>query len=139
MKEMCDLEKQLNKKLDNVDEYREECSSRIKDYRFSDKRIRLLISTSIIIETAMLNAYKISGIYDTRAIFKLYNKGKLNGVYTDISLQIRAVRNSLVHINVGINFISTLVYYYNNGSNPCWRQAPLKKATHVVAFLIKIF
>ena len=37
--------------------------------------------------------------------------------------------------NVDINFISTLVYYYNNGSNPCWRQAPLNKTTCIGCFI----
>ena len=100
---MCDFEKQLNSKLNNIDKYRTECSSRISDYKFSDKRIKLLISTSITIETAMLNAYEINRIYDTRDIFKLYSKGILNREYQDMTSQIKVVRNSLVHINVGLD------------------------------------
>lgn len=102
MKKMCDMENNLNRKLNNIDKYRMECSSRISDYKFSDKRIKLLISTSIIIETAMLNAYEISRIYDTRAISKLYSDGNLNDEYEDITSKIKLVRNSLVHINVGL-------------------------------------
>lgn len=103
MKKMCDMEKQLNSKLNNIDEYRKECSSRISDYKFSDKRIKLLISTSIIIETAMLNAYEISRICDTRAITNLYGKGILNPDYQNMTTNIKLVRNYLVHINVGID------------------------------------
>lgn len=97
------MEKQLNSKLNNIDEYRKECISRISDYKFSDKRIKLLISTSIIIETAMLNAYKINKCYTTKAICMLYDDGKLNNEYQDITSKIRVVRNGLVHINVRID------------------------------------
>lgn len=79
------MSEQIDKKINNIDEYRKECSSRISDYKFSDKRIKLLISTSIIIETAMLNAYEISRISDTRAITRLYVKGILNQDYRNIT------------------------------------------------------
>lgn len=97
------MSEQIDKKLNNIDEYRNECSSRLKDYRFSNNRIKLLIATSIIIETAMLNAYEISGISDTRAITRLYVRGILNHDYRNITKRIKSVRNSLVHINIGID------------------------------------
>ena len=115
MKRICDLENQLNKKLKNIDEYRNECSSRIKDYRFSDNRIKLLVSTSIIIETAMLNAYEISRIYDTRAITSLYTKGILNHDYLNTTTTIKSVRNCLVHINIGIGDSIELLKMYLDG------------------------
>lgn len=97
------MSEQIDKKINNIDEYRKECSSRISDYKFSDKRIKLLISTSVIIETAMLNAYEISRISDTRAITRLYIKGILNQDYRNITTKIKSVRNSLVHINIGVD------------------------------------
>ena len=94
------LAAQIRNKIKNSSSYFDGCKSLILQHRISDNRTRLLIATTIIIETGMLNAYNQVGGDNTGAICDMYTDGKLNKEFQDVASAIRALRNDLVHLNV---------------------------------------
>lgn len=99
---MSNMRDSLECKVSNIELFYDECKSRLRDFVISDKRIRLFVSTSIIMETAMLRAYEENGMTNSNAICKLYDNGILNMDYQKITTSIREVRNSIIHMNVSI-------------------------------------
>lgn len=99
---MSNMRDSLECKVSNMDLFYNECKSRLNSFTISDKRIRLFVSTSIIMETAMLRAYAENGMTNSNAICKLYDNGILNMDYQKITTSIREVRNSIIHMNVSI-------------------------------------
>ena len=99
---MSNMRDSLECKVSNINLFYDECKSRLSDFMISDKRIRLFVSTSIIMETAMLRAYAENGMTNSNAICKLYDNGILNMDYQKITTSIREVRNSIIHMNISI-------------------------------------
>lgn len=99
-KKISALEVQIKNKIKNSSSYFDGCKSLISRHTVSDNRTRMLIATTIIIETGMLNAYSKVGGDNTGAICDMYTDGKLNKEFQDVASAVRALRNDLFHLNV---------------------------------------
>ena len=98
---MIGLRIQLDDKINYNYYYLKQCYNMLDECRnIKDDNIKLEIVTRIIIETAMIRAYKKTGITNTGAICKMYDDGYISMNNRELTDSIRTIRDSMVHISI---------------------------------------